>query len=75
MASKYFHKGKKLCLLGSGPRRITNAVKDYVYDVEIVINRRVSEKRASRHKFYSDASFDEKVLMAHVLTSETDMQL
>lgn len=75
VARDEFHAGEKLCLRWRGPRRVTKAINDYVYQVEDLRNGILSDVHAARLKFYSDASLDAKVLLPHVLQSETGMQV
>lgn len=73
VAREEFHEGEKLCLRWRGPRRVTKAMNDYVFQVEYLRNDIVEEVHGTRLKFYSDSSLDEKAVLSHVLSSETGM--
>jgi len=73
LAREDFFKGEKLALRWRGPRRIIKALNDYVYQVEDLRNGQTEEAHGSRLKFYRDAELDTKVIMSHVLSSETGM--
>lgn len=63
----------KIALRWRGPRRIVQALSDYVYQVEDLRNVSVDENDASGLKFYHDASLGTEAIMFHVLSSQTGM--
>ena len=65
--------GDKLLLRWRGPRRVTKALNDYVYQVEDLRNGQLDDVHATRLKFYRDDAVDERVIMEHVLQSEIGM--
>ena len=73
VAREDFTAGEKLALRWRGPRRVTDAVSDYVYQVEDLRNGALGEVHASRLRFYSDSHLDTEAIMPHVLASETGM--
>jgi len=73
LARDEFTAGEKLCLRWRGPRRITRAVSDYVYQIEDLRNGALEEAHASRLRFYSDDSLNKDAIMPHVISSETGM--
>lgn len=75
VAREDFTTGEKLCLRWRGPRRVTKALNDFVYEVEDMRNGKLQEVHGSRMKFYSDSSLDTVAIMSHVLSSETGMQV
>lgn len=58
-----------------GPRRVVTAVRDYFYQIKDLGNGRLEDVHASRLKFYHDSCPDREAIMAHVLTSETGMEV
>ena len=73
VARNDFHAGEKLCLRWRGPRRITRAMNDHVYQVEDLRNGELTEVHVSRLKLFRDSVIDEEAIMSHVLQSETGM--
>ena len=73
VARNDFHAGEKLFLRWRGPRRITRAMNDHVYQVEDLRNGELTEVHVSRLKLFRDSVIDEEAIMSHVLQSETGM--
>lgn len=73
VAREQFFEGEKLCLRWRGPRRVVKALNDYVFKVEDLRNGDHEDIHGTRLKFYTDSSLDEKVILSHVLSSETGM--
>lgn len=73
VARNEFFEDEKLCLRSRGPRRIVKAHNNYVCDVEYLYCGNIDPVHGSRLKYYSDSSLDKKVIMSHVLSSETGM--
>jgi len=73
LARDEFTAGEKLCLRWRGPRRVTKAVSDYVYQIEDLRNGALEEAHASRLRFYSDKHLNQEAIMPHVICSETGM--
>ena len=73
VARDEFFEDEKLCLRWRGPRRIVKCLNDHVFKVEDLRNGAVSDVHASRLKYYSDESVDQKAVLSHVLSSETGM--
>ena len=67
--------GDKLLLRWRGPRRVTKALNDFVYQVEDLRTGQLDEAHASRLKFYRDDDIDTDVIMSHVLHSEIGMSV
>ena len=65
--------GEKLTLRWRGPPRVLKPVSDYVYTVEDLRNGLGYDIHGTRLKFYRDRSLDTRVVMSHVLSSETRM--
>lgn len=60
IARDQFFEGEKLCLRSRGPRRLTEAISNYIFQVEVMRNGRTEEAGL---KFYSNSSLEEKVIM------------
>lgn len=75
VAREEFFEGWKLCLRWRGPRRVRTALSDYVFKVEDFRNGKCDDIHGSRLKFYSDASLEEKLVLSHVLSSETGIRV
>jgi len=75
VARENFFAGEKSALRWRGPRRITKAISDYVYQVEDLRDGNLEEATVSRLLFYSDPLLDTDAIMPHVLSSETGMHV
>ena len=73
VAREDFFAGEKLTVRWRGPRRIIKALNDYVFQVEDLRNGRLEDVHGRRLKFYRDGSLNQKVILSHVLSSETGM--
>eukprot|EP00737_Agarophyton_chilense_P000604 gb/GEZJ01000672.1/.p4 GENE.gb/GEZJ01000672.1/~~gb/GEZJ01000672.1/.p4 ORF type:complete len:223 (+),score=29.84 gb/GEZJ01000672.1/:4143-4811(+) len=70
-----FSAAQKPALRWRGPRRIVQALSNYVFQVEDLRNGSVEDICVTRLTFYHDASSDKEAQMAHVRSSETGMPL
>lgn len=61
----------KISLGRGGPRRITKAWKDYVYQIEELRNGTVKNVNGTYLKFSSDSSLEKEAAIWHVVSSET----
>ena len=50
--------GRKLQVKWKGPRRVTQAISPFVYEVQDLVTEKISNVHYSRLKFYSDSSLD-----------------
>lgn len=75
VARSEFSKGEKLCLRWRGSRRVTKAISDYVFQVEDLRNGQLEEVHISRLQFYTDKELNRKVMLSHILSSETGMSV
>lgn len=66
---------EKLCLGWRGPRRITNTLNDFVYQVQDLHNGTFEDAHISRLKFFSDSNLNIETIMPHVLLNETGMSV
>lgn len=73
VAREDFFENEKLCLRWRGPRRVIKALNDYVFKVEDLRNGETEDIHGTRLKFYADDSLDARVILSHVLASETGM--
>lgn len=73
VARENFHEGQKLCSRWRGPRRIVTVLNDYVFCVEDMRNDTMEDVHGTRLKYFSDSSLDAKVILLHVISSETGM--
>lgn len=73
VAREDFFKNEKLCLRWRGPRRVIKALNDYVFKVEDLRNGETEDIHGTRLKYYADDSLDTRVILSHVLASETGM--
>lgn len=63
VARDKFFECKKLCLRWRGPRRVCNALSDYLYRVEHLRNGHAENIYGTRLKFYHHADLDKKVIL------------
>lgn len=73
VAREEFHTGEKLALRWRGPRRVVNALLNYVFQVEDLRNGLTEEIHGSRLKYYQDRSLDNEAIISHVIASEIGM--
>lgn len=73
VAREEFFENEKLCLRWRGPRRVLKALSDYVFKVEDLRNGETEDVHGTRLKYYADNSLDTRVILSHVLASETGM--
>lgn len=67
--------GEKLCIRWRGPRRVIEALRDYISRLEYLRTEDCDDIHDTRLKFYQDNDLDEKFILSHVLSSETGMQV
>ena len=58
-------KNHKLQAIWRGPYRIIRTISDYVYEVEHVVSKSVSEHHVSRLQFYADRLLDVNIPLLH----------
>lgn len=73
VAREDFFECKKLCHRWRGLHRVVKALSNYLFRVEDLCNGNFKEVHGLRLKFNRDSDLDQKVVMFHILSSETSL--